>query len=213
MADPSRRRILRYLEDADEPRDVQTLASGVGLHPNTVRGHLDLLEQADLVQRLVEKRETPGRPRMLYSALPHDHPTPSGNYRLLAEMLTTTLRVGSKTPTEAAEAAGKSWGLYLTDRSAPGRPPNYTEAISRITTLLDELGFEPEDGPRIGNETTVDLRDCPFRDLAKEHSDIVCSIHLGMLRGSAEALGEVVVVDSLQPFVDPSRCRTTMRPA
>src|SRR5665811_1507552 len=72
MADPSRRRILRYLEDAGEPCDVRTLASGVGLHPNTVRGHLDLLEEAKLVGRLVEKRETPGRPRMLYSGTPSD---------------------------------------------------------------------------------------------------------------------------------------------
>ncbi len=213
MADPSRRRILRYLEDAGEPCDVRTLASGVGLHPNTVRGHLALLEEAKMVQRKIHRRETPGRPRMLYSGVPRDNPPTSGNYRLLAEVLTTSLRAGSDTPTEAAEAAGKSWGLYLTEHSSPARPPTYDEALTTITNLLDEMGFEPEAVQADGDARSVDLRDCPFRDLAKDHADIVCSIHLGMLRGSAEALGGVVVIDSLLPFVEPSRCRTLTRPA
>lgn len=66
LGDRSRVRILRTLRAADGGLDVPALAAAVGLHPNTVRSHLAVLEEARLVTHAVEHRRTRGRPRALY---------------------------------------------------------------------------------------------------------------------------------------------------
>lgn len=52
----------------------------------------------------------------------------------------------------------------------------------------------------------IRLHDCPFRDMAKRQGEIVCSVHLGLMRGITEELGEKVKVEALHPFVEPSLC-------
>jgi predicted ArsR family transcriptional regulator len=66
LSDRSRVRILRSLRAADQPLDVLELAESVGLHANTVRSHLAVLEQARLIAHELDRRGTRGRPRRLY---------------------------------------------------------------------------------------------------------------------------------------------------
>ncbi|MGH8912324.1 MAG: helix-turn-helix transcriptional regulator [Acidimicrobiia bacterium] len=210
MADPVRRRILRVLEDSHEPRDIQSLAAAVHLHPNTVRGHLDVLEAAEFVTRSRQARQTPGRPRLLYERTPDSGDSMPGGYRLLAEMLTTTLRGASDDPGAGAHYVGREWGRNLARPSESARDLTAEETIDQITGLLRDLGFAPE--PHFAsNRTVIDLSDCPFRDLARHNTDIVCRLHLGMLEGAAEALGGAATVETLEPFVEPSLCRTAIR--
>src|SRR5690606_3696626 len=112
LADPTRRRILRILEDMGEPVTVDQLSSLLGLHSNTVRGHLEALERAALVERSVENRRTPGRPRLLYSAV--DDPGPAGGgYRLRAEELTSWLKGSRDEPACAAKETGRELGRRM----------------------------------------------------------------------------------------------------
>ena len=46
------------------------------------------------------------------------------------------------------------------------------------------------------------LRRCPFLDVAREHQDVVCSIHLGLMRGALDELGDVQARD-LIPWARP----------
>nr|MBO2500132.1 ArsR family transcriptional regulator [Acidimicrobiia bacterium] len=208
LADPTRRRILRILEDMGEPVTVDQLSSLLGLHSNTVRGHLEALERAALVERSVEKRRTPGRPRLLYSAV--DDPGPDGGgYRMLAEMLTTSLKVAADDPAGAAKEAGREWGRRMVP--SDGSPAlSREQVIERVTQMLANLGFEPQRSDGSG-EAVIDLRGCPFRDLARSQPDVVCSLHHGLLEGAVEAMGGAARVESLQPFVAPSLCRTVVR--
>ncbi|HLT96481.1 MAG TPA: helix-turn-helix domain-containing protein [Acidimicrobiia bacterium] len=207
LADPTRRRILRILEDRAKPATVEELAAGLGLHTNTVRGHLDVLEKAALVVRSLEKRASPGRPRLLYSAGDDSDPG-SGGYRFLAQMLTTSLEMGTDDPSAAAQEAGRTWGRKLTE-SGDSVDLSDEEIVRRITELLADLGFEPRPYGE-GDSTTIDLAGCPFRDLARAQPDVVCSLHFGLLQGAVEGLGGTTTVESLQPFVAPSLCRTVL---
>ncbi|MEX1126613.1 MAG: helix-turn-helix domain-containing protein [Acidimicrobiia bacterium] len=211
LADPVRRRILRLLEDAAEPRDVGHLASLVDLHSNTVRGHMDVLERAGLVSKTSEVRNTPGRPRMLYGLAPDSEPPAGSGYRLLSEILATALRAAVGEPREIAVKTGRKWGLYLTERPSPLRPLSPEDTTSRITEMLADFGFAPEQSTHDATSTVIELRDCPFRDLARTNADVVCSIHLGLMRGAAEALGGRTLVTSLDPFVEPSMCRVLLQ--
>jgi predicted ArsR family transcriptional regulator len=68
LSDRSRVRILRALRAGDRALDVAGLAALVGLHPNTVRSHLAVLESARLVSRELEHTARRGRPRALYAS-------------------------------------------------------------------------------------------------------------------------------------------------
>lgn len=207
LADPTRRRILRILEDTGEPVTVEQLSSMLGLHSNTVRGHLEALEKATLVERSIEKRATPGRPRLLYSAVDDSGPE-GGGYRMLAEMLTTSLRVASDDPSAAAQEAGREWGRRMVP-SDGSTPLTRDEVIERITQMLANLGFEPRRFDETG-EAVIDLRGCPFRDLARSQPEVVCALHFGLLEGAVEAMGGAATVETLEPFVAPSLCRTVV---
>lgn len=208
LADPTRRHLLRVLDDSTVPMAIDELAGRLGLHVNTIRGHVDLLEQARLVERTVERRSTPGRPRILFAAAPRDARSPNGEgYRFLAEILSTWISGTSKTPASDAEAAGEQWGRHLA-READGTV-TAERAIEQVMTTFAELGFQPErsdtdDAER--SRTLLQLHDCPFRDLARDQSTIVCSVHAGLLRGMLAELGGGVTLDELRPFVAPSLC-------
>lgn len=209
MADPVRRRLLRVLEDSPDPRDIASLATAVDLHPNTVRGHLDVLERAGLVVRRNEIRHSPGRPRLLYSPPGNAGEATPGGYRLLAEMLATSLRVASDDPAALAHEAGRRWGRQLTVGAVAAGDVD-AAPLAQLTQVLDDFGFGPLPSQHGPGRTVIELSDCPFRDLARRHADIICTLHLGMMRGVAESLGDTLEIESLKPFVEPSLCRTVV---
>ena len=213
MVDPARRHLLRVIEDSADPCDVETLAAAVGLHPNTVRGHLEVLERANLVSRSSQQRNTPGRPRLLYTRADESSDTTPGGYRLLAEMLTTSLVNATENTAQVAIETGREWGRYLTERLTPGETVSFSSTVDRITQMLASFGFAPHPRAASDGKTLIELSDCPFRDLARDHENVVCALHQGMLEGAAESLGGSAIVEGLEPFVAPSLCRTTLRPA
>lgn len=206
LGDATRRHLLRLLDDAVEPMEVGALAEQVRLHPNTVRDHLEMLRQAGLVTRAAEERDRPGRPKMLYSPVPPESRSPGfEGYRFLAELLAGYLEAHLDDPGRAAEEAGRAWGRYLVDKPEPFAVPDAAEVIQQIVGMLAGLGFAPEQEPR-DSGFRIRLHDCPFRDVARNRTDVVCGVHLGILRGVAEELGGSVRIDDLLPFVEPSLC-------
>ena len=206
LADPTRRHLLRLLDDADRPTEVGELSTQIGLHPNTVRAHLELLRQAGMVSRSTEPRSRPGRPKMLYRSAPRRTRSPGAEgYQFLAEVLAACLRTHLDDPAAASEEAGRAWGRYMVDRPEPYARTAAADVVAQMVTTLAELGFAPEES-QAEDRIQVRLHDCPFREVARTNRDVVCSVHLGILRGMAEELGETVRVEDLQPFVEPSLC-------
>ncbi len=203
--------MLALLRTTGRPCSVTEMAEATGLHVNTARFHLDGLVAAGLAERAAEPRDAPGRPRILYAAR---GPVPGPrSYGLLAEMLTGLV---SSVPDagSAAVAAGRAWGRHLVDRTAPSERVDATEAVRRLDRLLDAVGFQPEVHPALGGTVTeVRLRHCPFREVAERHRDVVCAIHLGLMRGALEELRAPVEAESLAPFVTPSLCVAQLRTA
>jgi predicted ArsR family transcriptional regulator len=73
-----------------------------------------------------------------------------------------------------------------------------------VVGLLDELGFAPEADSRAA---TVALRRCPLLDAAREHPQVVCQVHLGIVRGALEHHGGDPEPTDLIPFAEPGACR------
>jgi predicted ArsR family transcriptional regulator len=205
----SRARVLSVLQDANAPLGVADVAERVGLHTNTARFHLDGLVEAGLAVRSSEARDLPGRPRSLYAASADSAPVGRRSYRLLAEILTSYLATQSKRPADAALAAGTEWGRFLATRPGPFRRVDAAEATGQLVEVLDDIGFAPQPAaPRRGRQQVV-LHHCPFREAAEEHRVVVCSVHLGLLRGLLDEIDAPVQAQRLDPFVEPDiKCVT-----
>jgi predicted ArsR family transcriptional regulator len=207
LAAESRRAVLDLLRDSGGELDAGQVAARVGRHVTTTRQHLDVLVQGGVVSRRVERRTVRGRPRVLYSATSRREPDDGDG--LMAMVLATQLSRGDD-PVGQAEEAGRRWGHALTARSdatsAAGEAMDAGTAARRIVDLLDEIGFAPQARPsRTG--TVIDLHRCPFEHLARVHPEIACSVHLGLMRGALEEVGDPVRAERLEPFVTPTLCR------
>lgn len=207
LAGASRLRILRALRETESPLDADELAALVGLHRNTVRSHLSVLERGGLVERAPAPRDTPGRPRIVYRPAPEQ----DSGYLTLSRILAERLAGSRRQVSEAMVEAGRAWGHAAVDDAAGAVSEDPVEGV---VELLDEVGFEPEvrAGPSRGS-TDVLLHACPFRAVAKEHPEIVCSVHLGLIRGALERLGAGVEASGLEPFVRPDLCIAHLSPS
>lgn len=201
----SRSRVLEVLQTQQAALGVDDIASRVGLHANTVRFHLDGLVDAGLAHRTVEDRDQPGRPRTLYTANAASAAAGRRSYRLLAEILTSYLAGQSDHPSRDAEDAGTAWGRFLTERPEPFGKVDVEQATERLVDMLDDVGFEPEPVRR-GRKREVLLHHCPFRETAEHHREVVCSVHLGLMRGMLGELDAPLEVQSLDAFVEPDLC-------
>ena len=81
-----------------------------------------------------------------------------------------------------------------------------------VTRLFSQLGFDPE---LIDEEADPQIRlhACPFRDAARANPEVVCSVHLGLLRGTLTRLGGPPITARLLPFVEPDLCLAKLAPA
>ena len=111
---------------------------------------------------------------------------------------------------ERLEEIGETWGHYLVESPAPHAAVTDAEAIDRLLELLGEAGFRPElrDSPRTRE---IHMRPCPFLELARRHQDVVCPIHLGLIRGALDELGAPTTASTLEPFVRDDLCIAHLR--
>jgi predicted ArsR family transcriptional regulator len=142
---------------------------------------------------------------MAYRAVDGGGPAGQRRYRLLAEMLTSLITGVMPGPGEAAVQAGQEWGRYLTEQPAPYQRSDAAQAIERLSATLAELGFGPETAAEEGSYQ-FRLHQCPFREVAEAHQDVVCGLHLGIMQGVLAQLRAPLSADRLQPFAEPGVC-------
>jgi len=214
LAVASRVRLLDALRASDRPLDARELAAVCGLHVSTVRFHLDVLSEAGLVRSHSEPPHTRGRPRLLYSpASVGDAAGPKQTgYQSLAMILAAHWAEGPAERARRAERAG--WAVAREQGFTPRPSPSLTaeESVVQVSGLFAELGFEPELA-REGRALQIRLHACPFRAVAQEHPEVVCSMHLGLLRGALAELAAPATVSSMRPFVEPHLCVAHISPA
>ena len=197
LADPRRARIVDQLEHHPGGLDARELARVLGIHPNTVRWHLEVLADTGLIASHPDRRAARGRPRIVFTLTDRGEPE---NYRLLATMLLSTL---SALPDAADRVynAGRAWGRYLLPRLQPGAAPSRREATHLVADLLGREGFRPE-----VSEDEIRMHGCPFRELVKQQDALVCTLHRGLIEGAVTEIRGDVHLDRLDAFAEPQLC-------
>jgi predicted ArsR family transcriptional regulator len=199
LADPRRVAVLSALEEGG-PQDAAGLARRVGIHANTARWHLAILEDAGLVRSSAEHRTTPGRPRRVWAA--RRLRDAAAQQRELSRAL-VAVAAGSAHAGADAQEAGRTWGREATRQSSSGRD----RGIGELVRVLDEHGFEPR-----ADGLEVTMRNCPFADLARRSPDVVCGIHRGLVDGVLAGAGSDLVVERLDVFPRPGVCVLRLEP-
>jgi predicted ArsR family transcriptional regulator len=202
-----RQQVLDTIQQATEPVGVAEIADHLNVHPNTARFHIETLVNEGIIDRVPDTPSGPGRPRVGYRARPGLARGGARRYRELAELLLGHLSATSDDPTAAATAVGRTWGAHLVHRPAPLHDVTRSDAVERLTVMLDELDFAPEPvADRPGPPDRVRLRHCPFLELAEPHRDLVCPLHLGLMQGALAELRAPITVTALIPFAEPTAC-------
>ena len=208
LGDVSRFRMLEELR-ARGPLDSRELGRLLGLHPNTIRSHVEQLMQAGLVRNATAPATGRGRPRVLYEAVSETGTANESGYRLLAQILASYVATTDR-PRAVAESAGRAWGRYLTPKPQPFAAVSGEEATRKVVELFRELGFMPEAVGESGGRKIL-LHRCPFRQVAESNQDVVCAVHLGMLKGALSEMGAPLEATRLEPFVEPTLCVAHLR--
>jgi predicted ArsR family transcriptional regulator len=204
LGDPTRHRLFRYIADAPAPVTVAELTGYVRLNHNAVRQHLSVLKDARLVVEEAERRDRPGRPRLLYRLHPEvagrwDTP---GAYAWLASLLSTALRRGL-TPRQAGRQEGHRRAAEL---AGPADP------VDLLEEEMTRRGFRPVRASR-GQRTEFVLGRCPFADVAVSDPQTICQLHLGIAEGFAEGLGNLTVEQLVVQEARRAGCRLSVSKA
>jgi predicted ArsR family transcriptional regulator len=202
LGDPTRYAIFRLISEAGGSADVATLTGELGLNHNAVRQHLAKLLAAELVDESKAPARGRGRPRLVYRVNPSADGRWGvvGPYERLSVLLAEVVRSG-----DSPEEVGRR-------HARTGRGTNVPVGDDPVALVLDEMarqGFDPVVRRR-GARTDIVLQTCPFASAALTDPDTVCSIHLGIAEGVADATGGQIVVDELVPH-DPRRANCRLR--
>ena len=203
LADPTRRSLYEYVVSRPEPVGREEAAGAVHLAPHTANFHLDKLVDAGLLTtefRRLTGRTGPGagRPAKLYRRADRQWTVslPDRHYDLVGDILASGIERArtSGTPLEEAiDEAASETGRAIGTAAAPGD-------LERFTEVLAGEGFEP----RLEDDDTVLLANCPFDALAQHHTALVCGLNRSFVQGVADGIGCAGVTAHLEP--EPGQC-------
>jgi predicted ArsR family transcriptional regulator len=175
-----------YLELARSVRPLATaeIADILDLHPNTVRPHLERMRDLGLVE--------------VSSA-------PTG--AVVARVLLEAAAAGGLDPEDLADAGREQGRADHQRASRAGHRPD-GDVVDELEAELAELGFDPARADE-GAAVTIAFTHCPYRQLAEDHPELVCSMHQGMVEGFV-ACGGGAVIERFHPLVDRTPCQVDL---
>jgi predicted ArsR family transcriptional regulator len=188
LGDNTRYAIYLELARAPQPLATAQISETLGLHPNTVRPHLERMRDVGLLDVVTDAQGTVGRPQHRYS-LAADAPSLGFEppaFPALARML---LRLAASAGLSSADAvdAGREQGVSAARTIGPG------PCAVAMREQLATMGFDPE-AAGDDESTTIAFTRCPFRELAEANPDLVCGLHRGLVEGFVDERGDGAVV-------------------
>lgn len=202
LDEPARRALYGYVAAQAEPVGREQAAAGCDLPLHTARFHLDRLVDEGLLDvefRRLSDRSGPGagRPSKLYRRSGRELSVsfPERRYDLagdiFAEAIDRSMQDGISVAAGVAEVAQRRGREAAAAAGARRRSSERT----RATKVLAQTGYEP----RSTTNGEICLVNCPFDQLARRHTEVVCSMNLAFVDGVLAELG----CESLAPVLDP----------
>ncbi|WP_078545696.1 helix-turn-helix transcriptional regulator [Litchfieldia alkalitelluris] len=200
LSDPTRYYIYQFVTKRHCEVTVQEIADEFKIHPNVARLHLSKLEDVNMLVSETRKTGKGGRPSRLYR-LSDDIVQlhfPYRDYQLLAKVAIETMMTLGHVGKEALYQTGKRFGRELIQSEIPSNKPflaelSFDEKLAILKQAATLAGFYPEVNHNF-EKTKIffHINNCPFKELAKEHTDSVCDMHYAFIQGMFEVLFDKV---------------------
>jgi predicted ArsR family transcriptional regulator len=196
LSDPTRYYIYQYITNRHQEVTVQEVADHFNIHPNVARLHLSKLEDVNMLASETKKTGKGGRPSRLYR-LSDDviqlH-FPFRDYMLLAKVAIETMVSLGEAGKTALYHTGKRFGAEVIEqevakKSLSNNELEFDQKLNILKSAATLAGFYPEFEVN-GDQSKIyfQIFNCPFKEVAQDHTDTVCNMHQEFLRGMFEAL-------------------------
>ncbi|MDN5761819.1 MAG: helix-turn-helix domain-containing protein [Microlunatus sp.] len=200
----ARQFVLTTLQENPSPMTLAELSEATSLHVNTLREHLQALREQGRVTRRPARPSGRGRPAWRYESTPSVRDDGQYAYAALAATLAGVIHQLSTDPRADGIDAGRAWGRSLAQHHQSSAEGDEAGSRRQLLAVLTDLGFAPEANAPM---TSVRLPQCPLLTAARSQPDVVCAVHLGIVRGALEAWGTTTHDVELLAFSEPGACR------
>jgi predicted ArsR family transcriptional regulator len=172
----TRQKILEYLKEHDEAT-VEELSEMLNdLTAVTVRHHLDVLRSEGLVAAPhVRHRDTPGRPRYVYSLTEKAEAFFPKNLGTLTSVVLDEIQ--AQFPAEKINVIFAGIARRMTNEFEPGPPGEPFEArLERVVEHLSEHGYDAS-WERRTDGYVLHTGNCPYSTIVEDHEEL-CRLDL-----------------------------------
>lgn len=208
LSDHTRLSIYNYISQNHKEVNVREIAQEFDIHPNVARLHLSKLEDVGMLKSENQKTGRGGRPSRVYRLSEDviELSFPFRDYRLLAKIaLETMLKLGSQAEKSLYET-GFQYGKNLMEKQLSENKvlKDQVTAEQKLDILRETaqlLGFHPDIYVKEkGKQFELQIYNCPFKEVAKEHPEETCRMHIAFIKGLLESLFdefEFKIVDNM----------------
>jgi predicted ArsR family transcriptional regulator len=213
--DPARRALYLYVVGQPEPVGRDQAATALGVPRHSAKFHLDRLVDEGLLDveyRRLSGRTGPGagRPAKLYRRADRAVAVslPERQYLLAGDILARAFddepSAKGALPDPVARSAAEA-GRRIGAMAKVARPTAaQSSSIDDMADALASYGYEP----RVVDRTVL-LANCPFHELSREHTQLVCGMNHALIDAVRSELGHEDVDVRLEP--GDGRCCVTLR--
>jgi predicted ArsR family transcriptional regulator len=213
LDDPVRGQLYEFVAGSAGPVSREEAAAAAGIGRGLAAYHLDKLVALGLLTARYQRPagrtgRGAGRPAKVYRRSEREFAVtvPPREYELAARLLAQAMAADGNGSRAGLQAVAHQCGAELGKRHRGGC---YRRAGARQATeaALRDHGFEPWHD----QTGSTWLRNCPFRQLASEHPDLICGMNLALIEGITAGLGASELSPALDP--GPGRCCVVIRAA
>jgi predicted ArsR family transcriptional regulator len=216
LGDQLRQRLYRFVAAQPGPVTRDQAAAAVGISRKLAAFHLDKLLAAGLLEATApdpaSRPPGPGRTPKAYrpAAAEVALSVPERRYDALGEVLTQAVVADGpagrawRAAHRIAHDRGRALGERVRMQRRLGRL-GPERALGVVGELLGACGYQPA---RAATGLQLVLRNCPFQQLARTASELVCGLNRDFVAGLLQGLGARRVEAVLDPAAaaDPQRC-------
>lgn len=215
LSDPTRYYIYQYITKRHKDVTVQEIADNFDIHPNVARLHLSKLEDVNMLISETKKTGKGGRPSRLYRLSDEviQLHFPFRDYQLLSKIAMKTMMSLGEAGKKALYMTGKRFGEELIEQEGIRHPQvaaemTFEHKLNSIKNAATLAGFYPEF--ETNSEKTkiyFQIFNCPFKEVAMEHTETVCNMHYEFLSGMFQSLfGDIELIEKENMFTGCDSC-------
>ncbi|MDQ0156399.1 helix-turn-helix transcriptional regulator [Robertmurraya andreesenii] len=199
LSDPTRYYIYQYITKRHQDVTVQEIADNFDIHPNVARLHLSKLEDVNMLVSETKKTGKGGRPSRLYR-LSDDVIQlnfPFRDYQLLSRIAIETFVSLGEEGKKALYITGKRFGREMIEQEISRNQSTddftFEQKLNILRNTATMAGFYPEfEANEDHTKIYFQIYNCPFKEIAHEQTDTICTTHYEFLKGMFEALFDSV---------------------